>query len=96
MENEIIWIAAFVTLIAAAVGAAIIAVRRNGRDVDRLIKQLIIWASISALLPLTSFAGATMLHPRTRMKELMDRVQRVQQETYDTKDVDARTRSRDE
>ena len=96
MNETIIYMAAFVTLIAVAIATSIIAVRRNGRDVDGLIKQLIIWVAISALLPLSSFAGATMLHPRTELKNLMERSTRAQQETYDTEDVNARKKSRDE
>ena len=92
----LIYLAAFVTLIAAAVATAIIAVRRDGRNVGGLIKQLIIWAAIAALLPLSSWAGATMVHPRARLKELTNQRQRAQQETYDTQDPAARARVRDE
>jgi hypothetical protein len=67
MDVTIIYAATFVTLIAVAVATAIIAVRRDGRDVDVLLKQLIIWLGIAALLPLSSWAGATMLHPRTHL-----------------------------
>ena len=96
MDETLIYLAAFVTLVAVAVATAIIAVRRDGRDVGDLIKQLVVWVGIAALLPLSSWAGATMLHPRTELKELMARQQRVQQETYDTEDVGARTKARDE
>ena len=96
MDETIIYLAAFVTLVAIAVATSIIAVRRDGRSVGTLIKQLIIWVSIAALLPLTSWAGATMLHPRTKLKDLMSQRQRAQSETYDTQDVAARAKSRDE
>ena len=96
MDDTIIYLAAFVTLTAVAIATAIIAVRRDGRDVGDLIKQLVIWVAISALLPLSSFAGATMLHPRTQLKDLMAQRQRAQQETYDTQDREARSQSRDE
>src|SRR2546421_3374025 len=97
MGETIIYLAAFVTLVAVAVATAIIAVRRDGRDVGDLIKQMIIWAGISALLPLSSWAGATMLHPRAQLKDLMSQQQRVSQESYDTNtDVAARTKARDE
>lgn len=96
MDSTIIYLAAFVTLVAVAVATSIIAVRRDGRDVGDLIKQLVIWVAIAALLPLSSWAGATMLHPRTQMKDLMAQQQRAREETYDTKDVEARAKSRDE
>ena len=96
MEQTIIYLAAFVTLVAVAVATAIIAVRRDGRGLGDLIKQLVIWLGVAALLPLTGYAGATMIHPRTRLKELTEQRQRVQQETYDTEDVAARGKSRDE
>lgn len=95
MNDTLIYVAAMIALIAVAIATAIIAVRRDGRDADSLIKQLVIWVSISALLPLTSYAGATMLHPRTRLDDLQARQQRVQQETTDTKDVETRGKSRD-
>jgi len=50
MDSTIIYLAAFVTLVAVAVASAIIAVRRDGRNVGDLIKQLVIWVSIAALL----------------------------------------------
>jgi hypothetical protein len=90
------YMAAFVTLIAVAVASAIIAVRRDGRGVGDLIKQLVIWVGIAGLLPLSSWAGATMLHPRTQLKDLMAQLQRSQQEIGDTKDVDIRSKTRDE
>ena len=96
MDNTLIDIAAVITLIAVAVATAILAVRRNGRDVDDLIKQLIIWVGIAALLPLSSWSGAIMLHPRTHLNELMEKQSRIQQETYDTNDVTARNKHRDE
>jgi len=96
MDSTIIYLAAFVTLVAVAVATSIIAVRRDGRDVGELIKQLVIWVAIVALLPLSSWAGATMIHPRTQLKDLMSQQQRAQQETYDTEDVAARGKSRDE
>jgi hypothetical protein len=96
MDETIIYLAAFVTLVAVAVAAAILAVRRDGRGVGALVQQLIIWVAISALLPLSAYAGATMLHPRARLKDLMAQRQRSQQETYDTRDPEARGRARDE
>ena len=96
MTETLIYVAAMIALIAIAIATSILAVRRDGRDVDGLIKQLIIWVSISALLPLTSYAGATMLHPRTRLDDLQAQQQRVQQETTDTKDVEIRGKSRDQ
>jgi hypothetical protein len=96
MTETVIYVAAMIALIAVAFATAIIAVRREGRDTDNLIKQLIVWVSISALLPLTSYAGATMLHPRTKLDDLLAKQQRVQQETYDTKDAAARNTSRDQ
>ncbi len=96
MGNTIIYLAAFAALVAVAVAMAIIAVRRDGRGTEDLIKRLVIWVGIAALLPLSSWAGATMLHPRTEWKELTAQRSRAQQETYDTKDVDARARARDE
>lgn len=96
MGETIIYLAAFVTLVAVAVATAIIAVRREGHNVAELIKQLVIWVGITALLPLSSWAGATWLHPRTELKDLMSQRQRVQEETYDTQDVAARTKARDE
>ena len=70
-----IFATAFLVLIAVAVATAIIAVRRDGRGVGDLLKQLIVWVSIAALLPLSSWAGATMLHPRTRLKDLTSQSQ---------------------
>src|SRR3954471_6261829 len=96
MSETIISLAVFVALIAISVGAVIIVVRRDGRNLGDLIKQLVIWVAISALLPLTSYAGATMLHPQTRLKDLSAQQARVQQETYDTNDVAARQKSRDQ
>jgi hypothetical protein len=95
MDDEMIYFAAFVVLIAVAIAMSIIAVKRDGRGVGELLKQFIICVTIAALLPLSSWAGATMFHPRTKLKELMAQQQRVQQETYDTQDVAARGRSRD-
>jgi hypothetical protein len=96
MDDEMMYAAAFVVLIAVAVAMAIIAVRRDGRGVGVLLKQLLICVAIAALMPLSSWAGATIFHPRTRLKELMEQQQRVGQETYDTQDVAARGKSRDE
>ena len=96
MDDTLLYLAAFVTLIAIAVSASVIAVRRDGRDVGSLVRQLIVWVGIAALLPLTSYAGATMLHPRTQLRDLMAQRMRAQQEVYDTQDRDARSRSRDE
>src|SRR5688572_14003366 len=96
MDQTIIYLAAFITLIAVAVAAAIIAVRRDGRGMGDLVKQLVIWVGIVALLPLSSWAGATMIHPRTELKELMAQRNRAGQEVYDTDDPAARSKSRDE
>jgi hypothetical protein len=78
MDNTLIYLAAFVTLGAAAVATAILVVRRDGVGVGDLIKQLLLWVTIAALLPLTSWAGATMLHPRTQLKELMAQDDRLE------------------
>jgi ABC-type multidrug transport system fused ATPase/permease subunit len=97
MGESIMYLAAFVTLVAVAVATAVIAVRREGRDTGDLIKRLIIWFGIAALLPLLSWAGATMIHPRTRLKEMMSQEERVALDTNDTNtDVEARTKARDE
>lgn len=96
MDSMIINLAAFVTLVAVAVATSIIAVRRDGRGVGDLIKQLIVWVAIAALLPLTSWAGATMIHPRTQMKDLMAQQQRAQQEANNTRDDAARSKHYDE
>jgi hypothetical protein len=97
MDEEMIYFAAFIVLMAMAVAMAIIAVRRDGRGVELLLKQLIVWVGIAALLPLSSWAGATMLHPRTQMNDLMAQQQRVALETNDTNtDVAARSKARDE
>src|SRR5690349_8036148 len=85
MMNEFIGIAAFISLVTFAIGTTIIVVRRDGRDLGNIIKQLIIWVTIVVLLPLTSYAGASMLHPRHKAKELMERQYRANSETYDTK-----------
>jgi len=92
-----IYAAVFVVLIAVTIAMAIIAVRRDGRGVDALLKQLILCVAIAALLPLSSWAGATLLHPRTQLRDLMAQQQRVQQDSYDSNpDVPARTKARDE
>ena len=91
-----IYIAAFIVLIAVAVAMAIIAVRRDARGMGELVKHLIVFTTLAALLPLTSYAGATMLHPRTRLKELVYQHSRVGQATYDTQDPAARGKARDE
>ena len=52
MDETIIYLAAFVMLVAVAVATAIVAVRRDGRDLGDLIKRMIIWVGIAALLPL--------------------------------------------
>lgn len=96
MDNTLIYLAAFVFMIAVAVAMAIMAVRRDGRGVGDLAKQLVIWVGIVALLPLTGWSGATILHPRTALNELMEKQNRSQQEVYDTKDVQQRSKSRDE
>jgi hypothetical protein len=93
--DETIYMAGLVALIAVAASASVVAVRRDGPEVGGLIKQLIIWASISALLPLSAVAGANLLHPRIAMKELTQQRDRAREETYDTKDPAARGRSRD-
>jgi hypothetical protein len=96
VDSTIIYLALFVTLVSVAVGMTILAVRRDGRGAGDLILQLIVWVTVAALLPLTSYAGATLLHPRTRLTDLMARQMRTQQETYDTENVDARTKARDQ
>ena len=96
MDDTIISLAIFVSLIAIAVATSIIVVRRDGRGAGDLIKQLVIWAGISALLPLTSWSGATMIHPRAELKNLMEQRARAQQEVHDTQDAAARGKSRDE
>lgn len=96
MSNTILYLAAFAAVVAVAVAMSIIAVRRDGRGAETLIKQLIIWLGIVALLPLSSWAGATMLHPRTELKDLMAQRQRAQQEGYNNDDVEARTKAYDE
>jgi hypothetical protein len=96
MDETTIYAAAFITLIAVAIGTVILAVKRDGRNVGDLIKQLVICIAIASLLPLTSFAGATMLHPKTKLNDLIAQQQRAQQETYDTKEVERREKSRDQ
>src|SRR3954464_15516113 len=96
MDSTLIYLSLFVTLVAVAVGTTILAVRRDGRGAGDLILQLIVWVTVAALLPLTAYAGATLLHPKTRMTDLMAQQMRVGQETYDTKDVAARAKSRDQ
>lgn len=97
MGEGMLTAAAFVVLLAMAVAISIIAVKREGRGLGDLLKQLIIGVGIAALLPLSSWAGATMIHPRTQLKELMSQEKRVSRETYDSNtDVAARTRARDE
>jgi hypothetical protein len=92
MDETMIYLAAFITLAAVAVATAIVAVRNDGRNAGNLIKQVAIWVSIAALLPLTSFAGATILHPKTKMTDLRAQQQRVQQESYESQDVQGRER----
>src|SRR3954468_9333679 len=96
MDETIVYIAAVITLIAVAVATAIIAVRRDGRNVGDLIKQLIVWVGIVALLPLSSWAGATIIHPRTALKDLMSQSNRAQQESNSTQDPQARSKAFDE
>ena len=98
MDSTIIYLTAFVALSAAGVATAILIVRRDGRGMGDLIKQLIIWVAITALLPLTSWAGATMLHPRTKLKELMAQSQRVESamRSIDYKDEEARQKNWEE
>lgn len=80
MESTIIYLAAFCALLAVAIGTAVLVVRRDGRGLEAIVKQWIIWVGIAALLPLTSWAGATLLHPRTTMKDLTEQRSRLQQE----------------
>ena len=90
MDSTIIYITAFVSLVAVAVATSIIVVRRDGRNVGDLIKQLLVWLCIASLLPLTSYAGAAMLHPQAKMKDLMAEQVRVQSETQREDDKAAR------
>lgn len=82
MDDTILYLTAFVCLIAVAVATAIIAVRRDGRYAGELIQQFVIWAGIATLLPLTSWAGATLLHPRTKIQELHREESRLRDERY--------------
>lgn len=82
MDDTILYLTAFVCLIAVAVATAIIAVRRDGRYAGELIQQFVIWAGIATLLPLTSWAGATLLHPRTKLQELHREESRLRDERY--------------
>lgn len=98
MDDTIIYLAAFIALSAAAVATAILVVRRDGRGAGDILKQLIIWVAIAALLPLTSWAGATMFHPRTRLKELTAQSHRLQVavSAIDEKDGPARKQNWEE
>jgi hypothetical protein len=97
MDSEMIYFPAFVAIVAVAVAAVILAVRRDGCGAGDLVKQLIIWAGIAALLPASSWAGATVLHPRTHLNDLTSQQQRVAQDTNDTNTNEAaRTKARDE
>src|SRR5438128_1334284 len=97
MGSEMISAAAFVVLLAMSVAISIIAVKREGRGLGDILKQLIIGVGIAALLPLSSWAGATLIHPRTHLKELMSQEKRVSRDTYDSnQDVAARTKARDD
>jgi hypothetical protein len=97
MDSTILYLTAFVALSATAVAMAILVVRRDGTGTGELIKQLIIWVAIAALLPLTSWAGATMIHPRTQLKALMAQSQRVQGEIHVLdEDKEARQKNRQE
>jgi len=86
MDDTILYLTAFVCLISVAVATSIIAVRRDGRYVGDLIKQFVIWAGIASLLPLTSWAGATLIHPRHQYNELTRERGRLQQDRYATND----------
>lgn len=78
MDNTLLVLAAFAAIIAAAVAMAIIAVRRDGRGMGDLLKQLVIWVGIVALLPLTGMAGAALLHPKTQLTDLTAQQKQVQ------------------
>lgn len=80
MDETLLYLAAFCGFVSVAIALAILAVRRDGRGVGELLKQVVVWAGIAALLPLTSWAGATYLHPRTTLKDLTAQRQRAQQE----------------
>ena len=82
MDDTILYLTAFVCLVAVAVATAIIAVRRDGRYAGELIQQFVIWAGIATLLPLTSWAGATLMHPRTKLQELHREESRLRDERY--------------
>lgn len=82
MDDTILYLTVFVCLIAVAVATAIIAVRRDGRYAGELIQQFVIWAGIATLLPLTSWAGATLLQPRTKLQELHREESRLRDERY--------------
>jgi hypothetical protein len=95
VDEWLIFLCAFITLTAVAIACSIIAVRRDGRGMADLIGQLIVWLSVAALLPLTGYAGAVMIHPQHKLHDLLAEQSRTQSETYDTKDVSAREKSRD-
>lgn len=80
MSETLIYLAAFVILVAAGVAMSILAVRRDGRGAGDLLKQLVIWIGIVGLLPLVGYAGATILHPQKPMKDLMAERNRAGQE----------------
>ena len=100
MSDTLLYLAAFVILVAAGVAMSILAVRRDGRGVGDLLKQVVIWIGIVGLLPLVGYAGGTILHPQTPMKDLMAERSRVQQESSnvfsDNKDPAARQAAQEE
>ena len=100
MSDTLLYLAAFVILVAAGVALSILAVRRDGRGVGDLLKQVVIWIGIVGLLPLVGYAGGTILHPQTPMKDLMAELNRVQQEqgnfNYDNNDPAARAAAQEQ
>ena len=80
MDETILMLVAVVWVIAFAVAASIIIVRRDGRNFGDFVKQLVIWIGIVSLLPITSWAGATLMHPRTRMQEINREQNRLRDE----------------
>jgi hypothetical protein len=95
MDDEMLYFAAFIVLISVAVAMTILAVRRDGPNLGEVVKQLIVWVGISALLPLTSYAGATVFYPRTVLKELTEQRNRAMSEVGDSNDPAFRARVRD-
>lgn len=94
MSETLLYLAAFVILIAAGVAMSILAVRRDGRGAGDMLKQLVVWVGIVGLLPLVGYAGATILHPLKPMKDLIAERSRVQQDSsnvyFDNNDPAAR------